>query len=108
MYLTATPSRAAIAAAMSAETPEGSPDGVLPVTKRKLPMLIAARSTPVGASSETICWLGWTGMTGGSGMVTIDQGVILIIATRYARAKSRRGRCHETASQMHRSGRDER
>jgi hypothetical protein len=41
-------------------------------------------------------------------MVTIDQGVILIIATRYARAKSRRGRCHETASQMHRSGRDER
>jgi hypothetical protein len=46
---------AAIAAAMSGETPEGSPEGSLPVTSRKLPMLIAARSTPVGASSETTC-----------------------------------------------------
>src|SRR5271169_4286716 len=53
MYLTGTPSRAAIAAAMSGETPVGSPDGLLPVTSRKLPMLIAARRTPVGASSAT-------------------------------------------------------
>src|SRR5271170_7861023 len=53
MYLTGTPSRAATAAAMSGETPVGSPDGLLPVTSKKLPMLIAARRTPVGASSET-------------------------------------------------------
>ena len=42
--------------AMSAATPTGSPDGLLPVTNRKLPMLIAARKTPVGASSLTT-WL---------------------------------------------------
>src|SRR5205823_5354642 len=64
MYLTGTPSRAAIAAAMSADTPEGSPDGVLPVTRRKFPMLIAARSTPVGASSAIICGVGVAGMAG--------------------------------------------
>src|SRR6266566_9094570 len=40
-------------AAISGETPAGSPDGLLPVTKRKLPILIAARRTPVGASSDT-------------------------------------------------------
>src|SRR6516162_113364 len=38
---------------MWGETPVGSPEGDFPVTKRKLPMLIAARSTPVGASSDT-------------------------------------------------------
>ena len=60
--LTGTPSRAATAAAMSGDTPVGSPDGVRPVTKRKFPMLIAARSAPVGASSEMICGDGVTGM----------------------------------------------
>ncbi len=58
MYLTGTPSRAAIAAAISGETPVGSPEGLLPVTNRKFPMLIAARKTPVGASSVTA----WSGM----------------------------------------------
>src|SRR5262249_10157102 len=38
---------------MSGDTPSGSPDGLFPVTRRKLPMLIAARRTPVGASSDT-------------------------------------------------------
>src|SRR6516164_6069206 len=38
---------------MWGETPVGSPEGDFPVTKRKLPMFIAARSTPVGASSDT-------------------------------------------------------
>src|SRR6516162_8939189 len=37
---------------MSGDTPWGSPDGLFPVTNRKLPILIAARSTPVGASSD--------------------------------------------------------
>src|SRR3984957_16820700 len=55
-YLTGTPRRSAIARAMSGETPCGSPDAVLPVTSRKLLMLIPARRTPVGASSATI-WL---------------------------------------------------
>src|SRR5437660_3945854 len=64
MYLTGTPSRAATAAAMSGETPEGSPFGSLPLTKRKFPMLIAARKTPVGASSETICCEACTGIGG--------------------------------------------
>src|SRR5437588_8215597 len=64
MYLTGTPSRAATAAAMSGETPEGSPFGSLPLTKRKFPMLIAARKTPVGASSETICGEACTGIGG--------------------------------------------
>src|SRR5579862_941975 len=54
MNFTGTPSRAPIASAMSGETPVGSPFGALPVTSRKLLMLIAARSTPVGASSATI------------------------------------------------------
>src|SRR6202012_1597691 len=48
--------RSAIARAISGETPSGSPDGVRPVTSRKLPMLMAARSTPCGASSETTDW----------------------------------------------------
>ena len=60
MNFTGTPSRAAIAAAMSGDTPVGSPDGALPVTSRKLPMLIAARRTPVGASSAARgCGIGW-------------------------------------------------
>src|ERR1700733_11309677 len=45
-----------MADAMSGDTPAGSPDGVRPVTSRKLPMLMAARSTPCGASSETMDW----------------------------------------------------
>src|SRR6202040_818241 len=49
---------------MSGETPDGSPLGSLPVTNRKFPMLIAARSTPVGASSETIWGEAWTGIGG--------------------------------------------
>src|SRR5688572_1054798 len=51
---------------MSGDTPDGSPDGVLPVTSRKFPMLIAARSTPVGASSAMTCDEGVAGMTAGS------------------------------------------
>jgi hypothetical protein len=51
-----TPSRRAISAAMSGETPCGSPEAVLPVTSRKLLILMPARRTPVGASSATI-WL---------------------------------------------------
>src|SRR5215469_6830577 len=54
MNFTGTPRRAPIASAMSGDTPVGSPFGALPVTSRKLPILIAARSTPVGASSATI------------------------------------------------------
>src|SRR5215213_7824895 len=65
MNFTGTPSRAAIAAAMSGDTPVGSPDGARPVTSRKFPMLIAARRTPVGASSEMICGDGVTGMVEG-------------------------------------------
>ena len=35
----------------------GTPDAVRPVTRRKLPILIAARRTPCGASSAaTCCW----------------------------------------------------
>src|SRR5439155_14297973 len=48
--------RSAMARAMSGETPSGSPDGDFPVTSRKLLMLIAARRTPCGASSETTDW----------------------------------------------------
>jgi hypothetical protein len=55
-YFTGTPSRSAIARAMSGETPSGSPDGVLPVTSRKLLTLMPARSTPCGASSATTDW----------------------------------------------------
>src|SRR5207248_5527753 len=66
MNLTGTPSRAAIAAAMSGETPDGSPFGHLPVTSRKFPILIAARKTPVGANSETICGVACTGIGRGS------------------------------------------
>src|SRR5207237_9227365 len=66
MNLTGTPSRAAIAAAMSDETPDGSPFGHLPVTSRKFPILIAARKTPVGANSETICGVACTGIGRGS------------------------------------------
>src|SRR5438067_10591090 len=55
-YLTGTPRRSAMARAMSGETPSGSPDGDFPVTSRKLLMLIAARRTPCGASSETTDW----------------------------------------------------
>ena len=50
------PRRSAIARAMSGDTPSGSPDGVLPVTSRKLLMLTPARRTPCGASSRTIDW----------------------------------------------------
>src|SRR5579883_1275956 len=39
---------------MSGATPAGSPDAVLPVTRRKLLILIPARSTPLGASSAAI------------------------------------------------------
>src|SRR5271165_4192956 len=53
---TGTPRRSAMARAMSGETPSGSPDGVRPVTSRKLLMLMAARSTPCGASSATTDW----------------------------------------------------
>src|ERR1700747_3669386 len=49
---------------MSGETPEGSPFGCLPETSRKFPMLIAARRTPVGANSETICCEACTGIGG--------------------------------------------
>ena len=49
--------------------PEGSPFGHLPVTKRKFPILIAARRTHVGASSETICGEAWTGIGEGSRFV---------------------------------------
>src|SRR5215813_14475598 len=55
MYLTGTPRRDAISRAMSGATPSGSPDGARPVTRRKLPILIAARRTPVGASSDKAC-----------------------------------------------------
>src|SRR6185437_3304474 len=67
MNLTGTPSRAPIASAMSGDTPVGSPEGDLPVTRRKLPMLIAARKTPVGASSAARgCGIGWESGDGGS------------------------------------------
>src|SRR5688500_641105 len=39
---------------MPGETPSGSPDALLPVTSKKLLMLMPARSTPVGASWATI------------------------------------------------------
>src|SRR3546814_4664630 len=52
-YFTGTPSRSAIARAMSGDTPSGSPEALRPVTSRKLPRLMPARSTPVGASSLT-------------------------------------------------------
>ena len=52
----------AIARAMSGATPSGSPDGLLPVTSRKLLRLMPARRTPVGASSA----LAWE--DAGSGM----------------------------------------
>src|SRR5487761_1681906 len=39
---------------MSGATPCGSPAAVLPVTRRKLLILIPARSTPLGASSAAI------------------------------------------------------
>jgi hypothetical protein len=38
---------------MSGETPTGSPEGLLSVTSKKFPILIAARKIPVGASSAT-------------------------------------------------------
>src|SRR5258708_35785149 len=50
-YFTGTPSAAAIAVAMSGETPSGSPLALRPVTSRKLERLTPARRTPVGASS---------------------------------------------------------
>src|SRR5689334_8296694 len=37
---------------MSGDTPSGSPEGLRPVTSRKLLRLIPARRTPVGASWE--------------------------------------------------------
>ena len=54
--------------------PDGSPDGVLPVTRRKLPMLMAARSAPVGASSAMIWGEGVTGMADGFRMVGLVRG----------------------------------
>src|ERR1700712_2793025 len=49
-YCTGTPSRSAMARAMLGETPSGSPEALRPVTSRKLDILMAARSTPCGAS----------------------------------------------------------
>src|SRR5580692_8683852 len=51
-YFTGTPSRVATSRARSGATPSGSPAGLFPVTSRKFERLIAARNTPVGASSE--------------------------------------------------------
>src|SRR5215475_12196741 len=53
-YFIGTPRRDAISPARSGATPWGSPVALLPVTSRKFERLMPARSTPVGASSETI------------------------------------------------------
>src|SRR5215471_8285976 len=49
-----TPRRDAISPARSGATPWGSPVALLPDTSKKFERLMPARSTPVGASSETI------------------------------------------------------
>src|SRR5215475_10558176 len=53
-YFIGTPRRDAISPARSGATPWGSPVALLPVTSKKFERLMPARSTPVGASSETI------------------------------------------------------
>src|SRR5215472_17297408 len=53
-YFIGTPRREAISPARSGATPWGSPVALLPVTSKKFERLMPARSTPVGASSETI------------------------------------------------------
>src|SRR6516164_1299006 len=53
-YFIGTPRRDAISLARSGATPWGSPVALLPVTSKKFERLMPARSTPVGASSETI------------------------------------------------------